>query len=65
MARGSAIYSINNLGIEDGPETILAYVYPDEQTRTLYLLCLGQAEEKDSDMEYCKTAVLSLVNNRN
>jgi len=60
----SGIVSIDQNGMEDGLEDSRLYVFPDESTCTLYLLCMGKASEKDSDMEYCKHFIFYLVNER-
>jgi hypothetical protein len=61
----SAVVSINTSGISNTVGNLIAYVFPDEKQRVLYLLCIGKVNDKDSDMEYCKSAVISIVNERN
>lgn len=61
----SAVVSINTSGMSNTIGNLLAYVFPDEKQRVLYLLCIGKVTDKDSDIEYCKTAVISIVNERN
>ena len=60
----SGIMAIDQNGIEDGLTDSLLYVFPDESTRTLFLLCIGKASQKNSDMEYCRNFVFYLVNER-
>jgi len=62
--RESGIVSINQSGMEDGLANSRLYVFPDESTRTLYLLCIGTEANKDSDLEYCKEFIFYLVNER-
>lgn len=62
--RESGIVSINQNGMEDGLVNSRMYVFPDESTRILYLLCVGAETKKDSDLEYCKEFIFYLVNER-
>ncbi len=61
----SAVVSINTSGMSSTVGNLIAYVFPDEKQRVLYLLCIGKVGDKNSDMEYCKNAVISIVNERN
>jgi hypothetical protein len=38
------------------------YTFPEDETRTLHLLCLGKVDSKHADMEYCKILVYYIVN---
>jgi hypothetical protein len=60
----SAIYSIDGEGMGSGPGSLLAYVFPDESLRILYLLCVGNVADKNADMEFSKTAVFYILNER-
>ena len=57
---------IDTKGPQENSGNIVAYVFPNELKRVLYLLCVGTGTvaDKDSDMEYCKEAVLCIVNER-
>jgi hypothetical protein len=60
----SGIVSINQNGIESGLADCRLYVFPDETSRTLYLLCVGNETDKNSDLEYFKQFLFYLVNAR-
>lgn len=62
----SGIVSIGREGMmgEGEGEDVRLYVFPQEKERILYLLLVGAAPEKNADMEFCKTAVLSIVSER-
>lgn len=58
------VLSIKQLGVGSYEDDLRIYVYPDDSRRTLCLLCLGKAEDKNSDMEYSNSVVHHLMNRK-
>jgi hypothetical protein len=58
----SGIVLISQSGLETNLVDSYAYAFPNEAEKTLYLLNVGKASDKNADMEYCKNFVFYLAN---
>jgi hypothetical protein len=59
------IIAITEAGVNEGCEPTRMYTYADDSTRQLYLLALGKATQRNSDMEYSKRIVSSIISSKN
>jgi hypothetical protein len=57
--------ALDQTGPKNPKKVLRLYIYPDEDTQTLYALTIGDKDSQSDDIKMCEVFVENLLNTRN